>query len=235
MNAPYLEVIGLKKSFGLKPALRGIDLRVEQGQRMALLGANGAGKTTLLRTLAGLAKPDVGSARISGLDLRQDAQQARSLVGFVAHQPYIYEELTALENLRFFGRMYAVKQNQERAAELLARVGLAKRANERASALSRGQLQRLALARALLHEPRLLLLDEPETGLDEQGIAMLETLMREHSETGGTILLTTHSLERALQWSDCIGLLNNGRMVYSHESRGQAAQLVRAIYAEALK
>ncbi|HEV2582350.1 MAG TPA: ATP-binding cassette domain-containing protein, partial [Ktedonobacteraceae bacterium] len=106
MNAPYLEVIGLKKSFGLKPALRGIDLRVEQGQRMALLGANGAGKTTLLRTLAGLAKPDVGSARISGLDLRQDAQQARSLVGFVAHQPYIYEELTALENLRFFGRMY---------------------------------------------------------------------------------------------------------------------------------
>lgn len=235
MSAPYLEVTGLKKSYGLKPALRGVDLRVEQGQRMALLGANGAGKTTLLRILAGLTKPGAGMACIGGLDIQRDAQAVRSLVGFVAHQPYLYEELTALENLVFFGRMYAVKQNRERAATLLARVGLAKRANERASALSRGQLQRLALARALLHEPRLLLLDEPDTGLDEQGMALLEALLREHSECGGTLLLTTHSLERALQWSDRVGLLSNGRMIYSHESHGLEEQNMRAIYAEALK
>jgi heme exporter protein A len=235
VSAPFLEVIGIKKSYGLKPALRGIDLRVEEGERMALLGANGAGKTTLLRILAGLAKPGAGTARIAGLDLLRDTQEVRSLVGFVAHQPYLYEELTALENLRFFGRMYGVKGHKERAAELLTSVGLAKRANERASALSRGQLQRLALARALLHEPRLLLLDEPETGLDEDGIALLETLMHTHIANGGTILLTTHSLERALQWSDRIGLLSNGRLVYSHESQGLAAQNVRALYAEALK
>ena len=235
MSASYLEVTGLKKSYGLKPALRGIDLRVEQGQRMALLGANGAGKTTLLRILAGLAKPAAGTARIGGLDLQRDAQAVRSLVGFVAHQPYLYEELTALENLVFFARMYAVKQSKERAATLLEGVGLAKHTNERASALSRGQLQRLALARALLHEPRLLLLDEPDTGLDEEGIALLEILLREHSEGGGTLLLTTHSLERALQWSDRVGLLSNGRMIYSHESHGLAAQSMRAIYVEALK
>ena len=235
MSAFYLEVTGLKKSYGLKPALRGIDLRVEQGQRIALLGANGAGKTTLLRILAGLAKPGAGTASIGGLDIQRDAQAVRSLVGFVAHQPYLYEELTALENLVFFARMYAVKQSKERAATLLERVGLAKRANERASALSRGQLQRLALARALLHEPRLLLLDEPDTGLDEEGIALLEVLLREHSEGGGTLLLTTHSLERALQWSDRVGLLSNGRMIYSHESHGLAAQSMRAIYVEALK
>ncbi len=102
MSAPYLEVTGLKKSYGLKPALRGIDLCVEQGQRMALLGANGAGKTTLLRILAGLTKPGAGMACIGGLDIQRDAQAVRSLVGFVAHQPYLYEELTALENLRLF-------------------------------------------------------------------------------------------------------------------------------------
>ena len=235
MNAPYLEVIGLKKSYGLKPALRGIDLCIEQGQRVALLGANGAGKTTLMRILAGVAQPDLGTARVGGLDIQRDAQAVRSMVGFVAHQPYLYEELTALENLVFFGRMYAVKQSRERASMMLARVGLAKRANERASTLSRGQLQRLALARSLLHEPRLLLLDEPDTGLDEEGITLLEALLREHSEGGGTLLLTTHSLERALRWSDRVGLLSNGRMIYSHESQGLAAKSVRAIYAEAMK
>ncbi len=231
----YLEISGLKKSYGLKPALRGIDLAIEQGQRMALLGANGAGKTTLLRILAGLAKPNAGTARIGGLDILRDAQETRALVGFVAHQPYLYDDLTALENLLFFGRMYAVRQSKERALALLERVGLAKRANERTSMLSRGQTQRLALARALLHEPPLLLLDEPDTGLDEEGITLLESLLHEHSEGGGTLLFTTHILERALRWSDRIGLLSKGRIVSSHETSGLAASNVREMYAEALR
>jgi len=231
----YLEMIGLKKSYGLKPALRGIDLAIEQGQRMALLGANGAGKTTLLRILAGLAKPSAGTARIDGLDILRDTQETRALVGFVAHQPYLYDDLTALENLLFFGRMYAVRQRKERALALLERVGLAKRANERTSTLSRGQTQRLALARALLHEPPLLLLDEPDTGLDEEGIALLESLLQEHCEGGGTLLFTTHILERALRWSDRIGLLSKGRIVSSHETSGLAASNVREMYAEALR
>ncbi len=202
---------------------------------MALLGANGAGKTTLLRILAGLAEPDAGQVCIGGLDIAYDAQQTRSLVGFVAHQPYLYDDLTVMENLLFFGRMYAVKQRKERAQTLLERIGLAKRANDRASALSRGQAQRLALARALLHAPRLLLLDEPDTGLDEDGIALLEALLLEHTRDGGAVLFTTHQLERALQWSDRIGLLSGGRMTYQRETRGLEPGSVRQAYQEALR
>lgn len=235
MNHPYLEITRLKKNYGLKPVLRNIDLAVERGQCVALVGANGAGKTTLLRILAGLAEPDAGQVHIGGLDLAHDANQARRLVGFVAHQPYLYDDLTVMENLLFFGRMYAVKQRNERAHLLLERVGLIKRANDRASALSRGQAQRLALARALLHMPRLLLLDEPDTGLDEDGIALLEALLSEHTRDSGSVLFTTHQLEHALQWSDSIGLLQGGRMAYQRETRGLEVGSVRQAYQEALR
>jgi len=182
---------------------------------MALLGANGSGKTTLLRILAALIKPDTGTVCIGGWDIERDAQQVRRLVGFVTHQPYLYDELTALENLLFFGRMYAVKRPRERAAELLQRV--------------------LALARALLHSPQLLLLDEPDTGLDEEGNALLETLLQEHIERGGTTLFTTHNLERALKLSDRIGMLGSGRVVYQQETGGLELGGVRQAYQEVLR
>ncbi|HEU0003911.1 MAG TPA: heme ABC exporter ATP-binding protein CcmA [Ktedonobacteraceae bacterium] len=235
MSHLYLEITKLKKNYGLKPVLRGVNLAIEQGQRMALLGANGAGKTTLLRILAGLAEPDGGQVYIDGLDVVHDAQQVRRLVGFVAHQPYLYDNLTALENLLFFGRMYAVKQRKERATMLLERVGLLKRAHERVSVLSRGQAQRLALARALLHSPRLLVLDEPDTGLDEEGIALLEAILNEHAQDGGTLLFTTHQFEHALQWSDHIALLSGGRMAYTRETRDVEAGSVRQAYQEVLR
>ena len=167
MSAPYLEIKGLKKTYNLRPILRDIDMVLDQGKCMALLGANGAGKTTLLRILACLTKPEAGTVRIGGLDIGQEAQQIRLLVGFVGHQPNLYDELTVIENLLFFGRMYSVKKARERAAALLQRVGLARRSNERVATLSRGQLQRLSLARALLHSPQLLLLDEPDAGRRE--------------------------------------------------------------------
>ncbi len=235
MSAPYLEIKGLKKSFNLKPVLRGIDLFVDQGKCMVLLGANGTGKTTLLRILAGLARPDAGTVCIAGLDIERDPQQVRRMVGFVTHQPYLYDELTAIENLLFFGRMYAVKQARARATELLQRIGLARRAGERVGALSRGQAQRLALARALLHSPRLLLLDEPDTSLDEEGNQLLETLLREHIEGGGTTLFTTHNLERALRLSDRIGILSGGRVAYQQETGGLELGGVRQVYQEVLR
>ncbi len=234
MSHPYLEIIKLKKNYGLKPVLRGVDLVVEQGQCVALLGANGAGKTTLLRVLAGLAEPEGGQILINGQDMLHDAQQARHAIGFVTHQPYLYDDLTVTENLLFFARMYGVKQRQERAHALLERVGLLKRANERASALSRGQSQRLALARALLHSPRLLLLDEPDTGLDEEGIALLETILNEQTNNGGAVLFTTHQLEHALRWSDHLGLLRGGRMAWSRETRELEASGAQEVYSEAL-
>src|SRR2546421_12843883 len=214
VDTPLLAIAGLKKSFDLKSVLRGIDLVVESGERVALVGANGAGKTTLLRILACLTEPSSGSARIDGWDIVRDAQQVRRLVGFVAHQPYLYDELTALENLYFFGKMYSVKNIQERATLLLDKVGLEKSARERVAVLSRGQVQRLSLARALLHSPHHLLLDEPDTGLDQEGRDLVEALLAEHTARGGTILFTTHQLERALQLSDSIIMLNKGRIVF---------------------
>ncbi len=213
MSQVYLEIKGLKKSFGLKPVLRGIDLTLHRGERMALMGANGVGKTTLLRILAGLTRPTGGSVTIGGFDVVQDAQQVRRLVGFVAHQPYLYDELTAMENLLFFARMYGVKQARERASLLLQRVGLEKRAKERVGVLSRGQVQRLSLARALLHSPQLLLLDEPETSLDQEGNQLLVALLEEHTAQGGTTMFTTHQAERALALSDRIIILSSGRLV----------------------
>ena len=234
-SSPYLEIYGLKKSFGLKPILRGIDLNLHAGERMALLGANGAGKTTLLRILAGLTRPTDGRILIDGLNLVQQTREIRRKIGFVAHQPYLYDELSALENLIFFARMYALAQPQARAIELLQRVGLSKKARERAGALSRGQAQRLALARALLHEPQLLLLDEPDTGLDQDGLALSGELLAEHHARGGTILFTTHDLEAALGRSDQIVMLNNGRVAYQQATACLEQERLHEVYQEVVR
>jgi heme ABC exporter ATP-binding subunit CcmA len=235
VSAPYLEIKGLKKTYSLKPILRGIDFVLDQGECMALLGANGAGKTTLLRILAGLTKPGAGTVLIGGLDSVRAAQQVRHLVGFVGHQPNLYDDLTVLENLLFFGRMYSVRQAQKQAVELLKRVGLARHAGERVGTLSRGQLQRLSLARALLHSPQLLLLDEPDAGLDDEGIELLEELLREHTERVGTTLFTTHNFERAVKFSNRICMLAGGRVVYQEVTSSLEPGGVRQAYQEVMR
>ncbi len=229
-SSSYMNIIGVKKSYGLKPILRGIDLDLEQGERIALLGANGTGKTTLLRILAGLTKPSAGNITIEEYDILRDAQAVRRLVGFVAHQPYLYEELTALENLLFFGRIYSVEHAQERAVLLIQRVGLEKRMHERISTFSRGQIQRLAWARALLHIPRLLLLDEPDTGLDQEGQMLIDSLLQEHTERGGTTLFTTHQLERAINVGTRVVLLNKGRIVYQRDTASVTLDKLQRVY-----
>ncbi len=237
MSGAYLELRNVKKSFALKSVLRGVNLTLDTGERMALLGANGAGKTTLLRLVAGLLKPGGGEISIGGLDLVSHAQEIRSKVGFVAHQPYLYENLTAEENLHFFGRMYGygLKKSRLQAGILLQRVGLSKKARERTSALSRGQLQRLALARALLHEPEILLLDEAETGLDQDGRTLLAELLAEHQARGGTILFTTHDLETALAQSDTLVMLNNGRVAYQKETSSIESASLLQVYQEVVR
>jgi heme ABC exporter ATP-binding subunit CcmA len=235
VDTPLLETAGLKKSFGLKTVLRGIDLAVYSGESVALMGANGAGKTTLLRILACLTSPSSGCARIDGWDSGRDAQRVRRLVGFVAHQPYLYDELTAEENLLFFGKMYAVKDARERAVQLLQRVGLEKRARERVGVFSRGQVQRLSLARALLHAPRVLLLDEPDAGLDEQGYELVGAVLAEHSAGGGAVLFTTHQLERALKLADSLVMLGKGRIVLQEKTAGLELERMRQEYQEVLR
>lgn len=227
-----VEIRQLKKSYALKPVLRRIDLSLPRGQRMALLGANGAGKTTLLRILAGLSKAGAGSVLVDGLDSRHAQQEIRQHVGFVAHQPYLYEELTVLENLLFFGKLYAVADARERALRLLQRVGMDRRSNERIGALSRGQVQRVAWARALLHAPHLLLLDEPDTGLDQTGYALIDALLAEHCAQGGSLLFTTHQLERALLLSDQLAILAGGRVVYQQATAVLTLEDLRQVYTD---
>jgi heme ABC exporter ATP-binding subunit CcmA len=225
-----VEVKGLMRAYSPKPVLRGVDLRLRRGATLALLGPNGAGKTTLLRVLATLARPDAGTVRLDGRDVSLDGDAVRRIVGYVGHQPHLYEELTALENLVFFARMHQLADPTARARELLARVGLAARAGDRARALSRGQAQRLSLARALLHEPAVLLLDEPETGLDEAATTLLDAILAERAASGRTTIFTTHHLERAIARAGAIAILARGRIVHQAPTHGLGVSELRAAY-----
>jgi heme ABC exporter ATP-binding subunit CcmA len=227
-----VEAAGLTRAFGPKPALRGVDLRLARGGRLALLGPNGAGKTTLLRVLATLSRPDGGQARVAGHDIVRDAGALRRVVGYVGHQPHLYEDLTAFENLLFFGRMYGLPDAAGRARALIELVGLTARVNDRVRTFSRGQLQRLALARGIVHDPAVLLLDEPETGLDEAAFALLRALLEDRAHAGQTTILTTHSLERSLALADEVAVLARGRLVYSRRSAELDASALRAAFAQ---
>jgi heme exporter protein A len=188
-------------------ALIDIDLRVEPGERLLLLGPNGAGKSTFIRVFAGLMHAAHGQALILGTQ----ARFASGLIGVVSHATFLYDELTASENLRFFAELYGVKQPAKRAAALLERVGLERLANERVGRLSRGQQQRVTIARALLHNPPVLLLDEPDTGLDLAAFALIQKLTTEGDRT---VVLTTHNLGRGLQLGTRVGVLSRGRLVH---------------------
>jgi heme exporter protein A len=191
----------LSKFYGLRPVLRNVSLAVAQGEFVAILGPNGAGKTTLLRVLATLVRPDGGKLSIGGADVLQHPQQARAQIGMVSHQPLVYPDLTAFENLTFYARMYGVGQKDEQAlvTGVLERVDLLRRAQEPVRAFSRGMLQRLAIGRAILHDPALLLLDEPYTGLDQASANRLNALLRELAVAGRAVVMTTHEYNRGLE------------------------------------
>jgi ABC-type multidrug transport system ATPase subunit len=160
-----------------------------------------------------------------------DAHEARRIIGYVGHQPHAYEELTARENLLFFARMYGLRDSAARAAALLERVGLGARANDRVRAFSRGQAQRLALARGIIHEPAVLLLDEPDTGLDQEALALLERLITERRERGQATVLTTHNLERGLRLADDALTLVRGRIAYAGAAAALDVAAVERLYA----
>lgn len=212
-DVPHFRVDHVYKRFGSKVALRDVNLELHAGEAVALLGANGAGKTTLLRTLATLSRPTRGTVEAFGVDAWSARSEVRARIGVVAHQPYVYPELTCAENLAFFGTMYGLEHADSRAIDVLEQVGLARRAVDRASTLSRGLLQRLNLARALLHEPAALVLDEPDTGLDASGRAVLAEIVRSQVSRGGSIVLTTHALEYALSLSSRVVVLAGGWVV----------------------
>ncbi len=230
-----IEVRDLVKSFGSKVALEGVDLDVAEGEFLTLVGPNGAGKTTLIRILSTLTRPTRGSVRVAGCDLTKQGSEVRRRIGLASHQTLLYGDLSAEENLRFYGRMYEVPDLEDSITTLLQRVDLDHRRHDLVRTFSRGMQQRLSLARALLHDPAILLLDEPYTGLDQHAAEVLkevlvslppplspprpalskaEGLGMKGGAGSRTVLMTTHNLARGLELCDRAAILFNGRIVH---------------------
>jgi heme exporter protein A len=230
---PLIEAHALTKTYGLSFALRKLDLTVMRGESVALLGPNGSGKSTLLRLLTGLSRPTAGTLTIGGWEIPREADAMRAQLGVVSHKPLLYDTLTARENLRFFAQMYHLPKAEadERITTLLARVGLARRGNDLVRTYSRGMQQRLSIARALLHKPDILLMDEPHTGLDRDGSALLDTILQETHADNRTILMATHELERAAALSTRILILARGTLVYDSPTAGFNGEGLAAQYA----
>ncbi len=210
MNAVAID--GVWKFYGDYPALRDVKLTAEAGACLALIGRNGAGKTTLLRTVAGFSRPGRGKITIFGNPPRDTA--ARRRMGFIGHGISVYDELSAFENLVLYGRLYELPDPQRAAMAWLERTGLARVRDGLVREFSRGMRQRLAVARAFLHEPSVLLLDEPFTALDDRAIAVLQELLREALASGKTIVMSTHQLREALELATHVALLNRGHVAF---------------------
>ena len=210
MSAVAVE--GVWKFYGDYPALRNIQLAVEPGACLALIGRNGAGKTTLLRIVAGFSRPGKGKIEIFGSSPRDT--EARKQMGYIGHGISVYDELSALENLTLYGKLYNLPDPRKSALDWLERTGLARVKNGLVREFSRGMRQRLAVARAFLHEPKVLLLDEPFTALDDRAIAVLQTVLREALANGKTIVMSTHQLREALELASHVALLTRGQVSF---------------------
>lgn len=208
-------VKNLTKRFGPKTVLKALNFEVESGEFVALLGPNGAGKTTFLRILASLSRPLFGEVRVADYRLPQQASMVRRRLGVVSHLPLLYGDLTAEENLRFYGRMYAVPELDNRIVEVLEMVGLYPRRRDLVRTFSRGMQQRLAIGRAVLHDPDVMLFDEPHTGLDQDACVMLDTVLREVAAKGRTVVMTSHDLARAADLASRFDVLSRGKIIAS--------------------
>ncbi len=210
-----LHARGLKKSFGDKFVLKGLDFSIRAGEAWTFFGPNGAGKTTLIKILAMLLKPTAGKLTIDKVPVERVYKKLCYKIGMVSHETFLYGNLTTLENLLFYGRLYEVENLNKRVDLMLNKVGLTKWAHERVRHFSRGMKQRLSIARAILHNPSILLLDEPFTGLDLHAIKSFQKLIASLHEEDRTIILTSHNLNLGLEICNNVAILANGRIVYT--------------------
>jgi heme exporter protein A len=234
-GAPAIQVRKLTKSFGHQVALRGVDLSVAEGEFLTLFGPNGAGKTTLIRIVASLTRPTAGMVHLLGEDLAEEATSLRRHVGLISHNPLLYGDLTPDENLSFFARMYGLAEPSDRIDMVLEQVGLTARRRDPVRTFSRGMVQRLAIARAILHDPTIMLLDEPYTGLDLQAADMLRAVLQELAASNRTVILTTHNLEQGLEMCDRAAILNRGKMAWAGARTGIDLAAMREIYRDATR
>jgi heme exporter protein A len=225
-----IEIKKLTKQADNKLILKGVDLNVSSGETVAILGPNGAGKSTLLKVLATLIKPSSGLVKINGLDLKKDHIEVKKLFGYLPHSSLLYDHYTPLENLVFFGNLYGVKDVENRARELVKEVGLSFFINEPVKNFSRGMIQRIAIARAIIHDPQIMLLDEPHTGLDQGAISILNNVVLNMKEKGCTTLMVTHDFKQAAEICDRIIIVKNGKIADDFKIKGKALGLVSDKY-----
>lgn len=224
----------LVKRFGLKTVLRGLDFEVQPGEFVALLGPNGAGKTTFLRILASLSRPSLGEVKVAGFRLPNEAASVRARLGVVSHLPLLYGDLSAEENLRFYGRLYGIVDLEPRITEVLEMVGLDHRRRDLVRTFSRGMQQRLAIGRAVLHDPDVMLFDEPYTGLDQDASSMLDEALQTVAAEGRTVVMTSHDLARAEDLATRFDILSRGVIVATSTRRQLKKSNLLTFYKEAL-
>ncbi len=226
--SPVVSAIGLRRTFGAQRAVDGVDLALGAGECLALFGPNGAGKTTLLRLLAGLARPTAGEARIGAMRLPEAAARAR--VGLISHKTMLYDALTARENVRFAADLHGLAEPARATAEVLEALAVTARADVPVRALSRGMRQRVAVARAVVHAPEVILCDEPYTGLDEVGAAALTALLRARQAAGAALVLVTHHLQEGLALATQVAVMRGGRFVHTAPGRALDPATFAATY-----
>ncbi len=230
-----IETKKLVKRFGLKVVLRGVDFSVQPGEFVALLGPNGAGKTTFLRILASLSRPSLGEVKVANYKLPDQAAQVRAKLGVVSHLPLLYPDLTAEENLRFYARMYGIEKQEDRITQVLDMVGLEHRRKDLVSTFSRGMQQRLAIGRAVVHDPEVMLFDEPYTGLDQDASEMLDDVLRSVAAKGRTVVMTSHDLARAEDLATRFDILSRGVIMASARHEDIKNTNLLAFYKQAIE
>ncbi|RJQ38212.1 MAG: heme ABC exporter ATP-binding protein CcmA [Nitrospiraceae bacterium] len=220
----------ITKKIGSKTILKGIDLHIAKGEFITVFGPNGAGKSTLLKILAILMKPSGGTLTINGFNTNNEVVKVRGQIGVISHQTLLYDSLTAYENLEFYGRMYGVDNLRERIFDVLQEVGLEYAFNDPVRTFSRGMQQRLAIARATIHQPEILFLDEPYTGLDQQAIEILNSVLHKFNIKDRTVFMITHNFEQGLDLSDKVLIISKGRIVYERKAAGLMPHEMKDVY-----
>lgn len=234
MDANEIEVRGLRKDFDRRKVLKGIDFSLKKGGFLSVFGPNGAGKTTMIKILSTLETPTKGEVTISGIDLMADPIPIKKKIGLISHNPLLYGDLSAEENLRFYGVLYRVDDLESRIRELLERVELSQRKYDYVRTFSQGMTQRLAIARALIHRPSILFLDEPHSGLDPHAVDILDGLL-DDIRAEHTFIMVTHNLDKGLSLCSEAMILDGGKIVFFGEKKDIERDMFESIYKKSVK